>query len=314
MPLSLRMTAFILTALAACGAVAMAASQEPALPVFPVRSELVVLQARVTDRGRNRVSGLTADAFKVWENGRPQTIQFFDRDNAPVTMGLLLDTSGSMFAERDSVIAGISSFVEPNHPGDEIFALVFNQQVRPVLPPDLPFTHDVLLLRRALTAAISADGWTAFHDAVATALTHLTRGSHARKALVIVGDGGDNASSSRFRELLRKVEASETTIYTVALVNPIDPFARPQRLKQLARASGGEAFQPRGLRDVEEAFRRIVSDVRAVYTIGYAPAEPADPGEDRRIRVVARGRDGRALTVQARSIRGGESVTRGRGF
>ena len=294
------MTAFVLAALGAMGGVEMVASQETALPVFPVRSDLVVLQALVTDRDGNRVNGLTADAFAVWEDGQPQTIQFFGRENTPVTIGLVLDGSGSMFGERDSVLAAVSTFVERNDPADEIFALVFDQRVRPVLPPDLPFTHDVLLLRRALITAITADGWTAFHDAVATGLRHVKKGSHARKALVVVGDGGDNASASSFRELLTKVKGSDTTIYTVALVNPADPFARPQRLTQLARASGGEAFQPRSIRDVENAFRRIVSDVRTAYTIGYAPTDPADSGEHRRIRVAARAQDGRALTVQTR--------------
>jgi Ca-activated chloride channel homolog len=300
MPFWLRLTALVLGTLGACCGVDVIASQQSPLPVFPVRSDLVVVQARVTDGDGTRVSGLTADAFAVWDDGRPQTIQFFGRENTPVTIGLVLDTSGSMFAERESVIAAIGSFAESNDSGDEIFALVFNQGVRPVLPLDLPFTNDLLLLRGAMSAAISASGWTAFHDAVATGLRHVKRGSHARTALVVVGDGGDNASASSFRDLMRTVATSETAIYTVALVNPADPFAHPQRLKQLAGASGGEAFRPRSTRDVEDAFRRIVSEVRTTYTIGYAPAEPADVGERRRIRVAARAHDGRALRVRAR--------------
>jgi Ca-activated chloride channel homolog len=292
------MAAFVSGLLAAAAVVETSARQ--AIPVFPVRSDLVVLQALVKDRDGRRVSGLDADAFAVWEEGKPQTIQFFGGEDTAVTLGLVLDTSGSMFAERESVVAAVGAFTDGNDPADEMFALAFDERVRTMLPFDAPFTHDVSLVRRTLSNAVSADGWTAFHDAVVTALRYVKRGSHARKALVIVADGGDNASVASFRDVLARVNASATTIYTIALVNPVDPFAKPGRLKELAKTSGGEAFEPRSIRDVRDAFRRIASDVRSAYTIGYAPASPADYGEHRRIRVAARARDGRALTVQTR--------------
>jgi VWFA-related protein len=297
---SLRVAAFFLAILSAAAVIEMAASQAPALPVFPVRSDLVVLQALVKDRAGNHVTGLLPDAFAVWEEGHPQTIQFFGREDTPITIGLVVDTSGSMYGERDSVVAAVSAFGEKGHPADEMFALVFDQRIRTVLPLDLPFTHDALVLRRALADAILADGLTAFHDAVLTALRYARRGSHARKALVIVGDGGDNASAASYKDVLARMGASDTAIYTIALANSADPFANPRRLRQLARASGGEAFEPRSLRDVENAFRRIASDVRSTYTIGYAPTEPANYGERRSIRVSAKSRDGRTLTVQTR--------------
>jgi VWFA-related protein len=300
MTLSLCVAVFILGALGVAGAFETAASQAPVLPVFPVRAELVVLQALVKDRAGNHVSGLAADAFAVWEEGQPQTIQFFGREDMPVTVGLVVDTSGSMVGERDSVVAAVSAFGEKGHPSDEMFALIFDERIRTVLPLDAPFTHDALVLRRALADAILADGLTAFHDAVLAALRYAGRGSHARKALVLVGDGGDNASAASFKELLGRTEASNTAIYTIALANSADPFAHPRRLRQLARASGGEAFEPRSIRDVENAFRRIASDVRSAYTIGYAPNRQAEYGEHRTIRVSATSRDGRTLTVQTR--------------
>ena len=292
--------ALVVGTLVAAAAVPTTASQAPSLPVFPVRSDLVVLQAVVKDREGKQVSGLPADSFAVWEEGQPQTIQFFGREDTPITIGLVVDSSGSMFAERDSVVAAIGAFGEHNQLTDEMFALVFDQRIRTVLPLDLPFTHDASVLRQALANAIVADGLTAFHDAVLAGLRYVRQGSHARRALVVVGDGGDNASAASFRELLARAEASATTIYTIALVNSADPFAHPRRLRQLARASGGEAFEPRSIRDVESALRRIASDVRSTYTIGYAPTAPADYGEHRSIRVSARGRDGRTLTVQTR--------------
>jgi Ca-activated chloride channel homolog len=281
-------------------AVVTAASQAPSAPVFPVRSDLVVLQAVVKDRDGKQVSGLPADAFAVWEEGQPQTIQFFGREDMPITIGLVVDSSGSMFAERNSVVAAVSAFGENNQAADELFALVFDQRIRTVLPLDVPFTHDSFVLRQALANAVLANGLTAFHDAVLAGLQYVRRGSHARRALVVVGDGGDNASAASFRELLARTEASATTIYTIALVNSADPFASPRRLQQLARASGGEAFEPRSVRDVENALRRIATDVRSTYTIGYAPGSPADYGEHRSIRVSARARDGRPLSVQTR--------------
>ena len=294
------MAAFVLGALGAAAAVETAAGQTSTVPVFPIRSDLVVVQALVKDRAGNHVSGLAADSFAVWEEGRPQTIQFFGREDMPVTIGLVVDSSGSMFGERESVVTAVSAFGEKSHPSDEMFALVFDQRIRTVLPFDQMFTRDALVLRRALADAILADGLTAFHDAVLAGLRYATEGSHARKALVIVGDGGDNASAASFKELLTRTEASNTAIYTIALVNSADPYAHPRRLRQLARASGGEAFEPRSVRDVENAFRRIASNVRSAYTIGYAPAEPADYGEHRSIRVIAKSPEGRTLTVQTR--------------
>ena len=270
-----------------------------ALPVFPVRTDLVVLHALVTDRDGRRVSGLTPDAFRVWEDDAPQTIRFFAHEEAPATIGLVLDVSSSMFADRESVLAATASFAS-GIGSDERFALVFDREVRAVLPPEVPFTQDAAALRHGLTRAIATGGLTAFHDAVVAGLRHVRKGSHARRALIVVGDGGDNASAESFRQLLRRVAASGTTIYTVALVNPVDPFASPRHLAQLARASGGLAFQPRTLRGVEDAIRLIEADVRTAYTIGYAPAQPPADGEQRRIRVAARARDGKTLTVHTR--------------
>jgi Ca-activated chloride channel family protein len=270
------------------------------LPLFLARSDLVVLHALVTDGDGTPVSGLSADAFTVWENDRRQTIEFFAPEDTPVTVGLLVDVSGSMFAERATVAAAASLFVERSNPADEIFAMAFDDRVRATLPGGLPFTHDAAVVRRALAGAPYRGGWTALHDAVVAAIRQVRQGSHSRRALIVVSDGGDNASRISFRELMAQAKTSDTVIYTVALVDPFSVFVNPKRLAQLAAATGGKAFRPSSVGGVEEAFHRIADDLRSAYTIGYAPATPITHGQYRRIRAVARTPQGRVVAVQTR--------------
>ena len=146
-------------------------AQQEGLPVFSADSELVVLQVTVTDRRGAHVGGLTQDAFGVIEDGVPQRVRLFADADTPVTVGLLVDSSGSMLANRRLVIAGATSFADASHPRDEIFALAFNELVRPALPPAEPFTSDSAVLRAALERAIAARGRTALYDAIVRAST-----------------------------------------------------------------------------------------------------------------------------------------------
>jgi Ca-activated chloride channel family protein len=269
------------------------------LPVFPARTDLVVLHARVTDRGA-RVNGLTADAFRVREDGEPQAIRFFLAEDAPLTLGLVVDGSSSMFDERDQVLAAVRAFAATGRAGDERFALVFDRGVRALLPGAAPFTDDDRIMRQALAAAVPADGLTAFHDAVALALRHAQQGRHARRGLVVIGDGGDNASALSFRELAARAHASPVVIYTLTFADRRDPFARPGAMRRLAAAGRGLAFAPRSLGETEDTVHRIVDELRSDYTIGYVPARPLTDGERRRVRVTATARDGRSLTVSTR--------------
>jgi Ca-activated chloride channel homolog len=254
----------------------------------------------VTDADGTPVGGLSADAFTVWENDKRQAIEFFTREDTPLTVGLLVDVSGSMFAERATVAAAASLFVERSNPADEMFAMAFDDRVRAMLPEALPFTHDAAVIRSALANSSSGGGWTALHDAVAAALRRVSQGSRSRRALIVVSDGGDNASRISFRELLTRAKASGTPIYTIALVDPFSTFTNPKRLAQLAAATGGRAFKPLSTRSVDDAFREIAADLRSGYTIGYAPAIPIALGQYRRIRAVARTPQGRIVAVQTR--------------
>jgi Ca-activated chloride channel homolog len=163
--------------------------QEP--PVFSADSELVVLHVTVKDRSGAYVSGLPQEAFSVVEDGVAQTVRFFTDTDTPVTVGLLVDSSASMHPNRRVVIAGAASFAEASSPRDEIFALAFNEDVYPVLPPTAPFTNDSTVLRAALEHHVSARGRTALYDAISTGVNYLTRGTRERKVLVVLSDGGD---------------------------------------------------------------------------------------------------------------------------
>jgi len=276
-------------------------AQQEGLPVFSADSELVVLQVTVTDRRGAHVGGLGRDAFGVVEDGVPQVVRFFADTDTPVTVGLLVDSSGSMYANRRLVIAGAASFADASHPRDEIFALAFNEQVRPALPAADPFTSESAVLRGALERAIAARGRTALYDAIVAGVDYLGRGTRQRKVLVVLSDGADNASRTTRAAAVRKAQASNAAIYTIALVDPAARDANPRLLKELAQESGGESFRPDDPGEIAAAFDRIARDIRRTYTLGYTPTNSAHDGAFRKIRVVVTAPPGKPLVVRSRA-------------
>lgn len=276
-----------------------APGQEP--PRFTAESQLVVLHVTVKDRTGSYISGLDTSAFRVLEENRAQLIRFFAHEDAPVTVGLVLDSSGSMRAVRDRVIAASAAFVASSNPDDEVFALVFNDDVRPVLASETPFTNEAATLESALVRGFAPAGRTALHDAIAEGLRYTTLGTRDRRALVLLSDGGDNASQATFADVLARTQASNVVIYTVALIDPNDPDASPGRLKQLAVASGGLAFTPRDVAEVDRAFEQIARDIRYGYTLAYEPSASNPHAGLHRIRVEVQTSDGRRLVTRTRS-------------
>jgi VWFA-related protein len=270
-------------------------------PVFSTESDLVVLHATIKDRDGAYVTGLARDAFAILEDGRPQKTQLFTSEDAPVTVGLLIDSSGSMQPNRERVIAAAAAFAEWSHPSDELFALAFNDSVRAALPSTTPFTSDVAVLQDALTNTIRASGRTALFDAIAAGLDYLGRGRHERRILVIVSDGGDNASHTTFEEVVTRTQASNAVIYTVALVDPVERDTNPGLLRRIARANGGETFAPRDAGDIPEVLQRIARDIRHTYTLGYVSTNGAKDGAFRQIRLIVQSPDRRRLVVRTRS-------------
>lgn len=277
-----------------------ASQQVPPGPLFSARSDLVVLNVAVADRDGASVTGLDSTAFRVYEDGQPQTIELFSSGDTPVTAGLVVDNSGSMGPARTRVSVAAGSFAATSNPQDEIFALVFNEYVRAVLPAEHPFTGSPVVLRNALSDAITANGRTALYDAIAAGLTYLSRGEHARKVLVLVSDGGDNESRTTFDEVRSMTASSNTLIYAVGLPDPLDTDARPGELKRLASATGGQAFFPKETSDVDIVLRRVAKDIRSMYTIGYTPTNAGPDGHFRRIRVTASSPDRREYRVRTR--------------
>lgn len=280
--------------------VALIAPNITAQSHFSARSDLVVLNVAVTDSRGGFVSGLPQDAFKIIDEGQPQKIEFFAEQDAPATIGLLIDASGSMLENRDRVIAGITEFAKASHPDDEFLPLVFNERIASVLSQG-EFTSDPMELRDVLTATLEARGRTAFHDALAEAVEKVGHGRYERKVLIVLSDGGDNASKLSLEEAFDKVLASNVVIYSIALVDPLALDKNPKALRRLADGTGGLAFEPANVSVVSRAFQSIAHDIRSRYTVAYAPPDSATAGHLRRVRVVieAPGRTG--LKVRTRT-------------
>lgn len=277
-------------------------------PVFSSRAELVVAHVTVKDRQGAYVTALPQEVFRILEDGVPQRIDFFTGEESPVTVGFLVDSSGSMREGRERVIAAATAFAEASNSQDEIFALAFNEQVRAALPSSMPFTSDASLFRVALAGAMGAQGRTAMYDAISDGLSYIAKGRHPRRVLVVVGDGGDNASTTTFEQVLKEAQASNAAIYTVGIIDPLEREANPRLLRRLAQATGGESFFPRHVDDVDDVLRKIADDIRHSYTLGYVSSNSARDGQFRRIRVVVTDPARRPLRVRTRDgYRAGEA-------
>ena len=286
--------------------IAAPSAQEPDLkPTFSTESELVVLHVAVKDRKGGYVGGLGQDSFRVLEDRRPQEISFFNNKDAPVTVGLLIDSSGSMAPNRNLVIAASMAFSKAMNPQDEFFVLGFNEYIHTPLPPDKPFTNYEPTLRVALVQAIKARGQTAIYNAVNSGLEYVQKGGFERQVLIVVSDGGDNASSTTRAQVLANAQASNAVIYTIALVDPMDSEADPGFLSDLSESTGGVAFRPKNATEIEEILQRVAQDIRNMYTIGYVPSPVATSRRGRkddlrRVAVDVRLPSGQKLAVRTR--------------
>jgi VWFA-related protein len=267
-----------------------------------VNSDLVLLDVSVKNSKGGYVAGVSKESFQVYESGRLQTISHFSHDDVPVTVGLVIDTSGSMLSKYHQVVTAALVFIGASNPNDEIFVVNFNDKVTYGLPPTLPFSDNVPALRDALWMA-RPEGRTALYDAVALALKHLEEGKQAKKTLVLVSDGGDNHSSHTFDSVRRMVEVSRATIYTIGLFDDDDADRNPRVLRQLSDISGGETYLPQETSEVTGICRQVAADIRARYTIGYVPAHDAqDNGHAlRKIKVTVSQPGGPKLTVHTRT-------------
>jgi Ca-activated chloride channel homolog len=251
-----------------------------------LNADMVILSATVLDRHNAPVSGLSKDDFQVYEGGVLQQIKDFSHDDIPVTAGILVDNSGSMAQKRDDVIAAALAFARSSNPQDQMFVVNFNDHVSFGLPPDIPFTDRQDLLQQALFG-ITAIGMTSLYDGIAVALDHLKQGSHDKKALILISDGGDSASKHTLAQVIDMARHSAAIIYAIGIFDEEDGDQNPGVLKRLARETGGEAFFPESSKDAAAICEEIARDIRSQYTLTYIPADASQDGKYRAIAVKA---------------------------
>jgi Ca-activated chloride channel family protein len=258
----------------------------------------VVLPVVVTDKQNRYVSDLARERFVVFDNGRKVPIDLFTNEDAPATIGLIVDASSSMRKKLGEVLAAALAFARTSNPQDELFALRFNDDVRDAVADRRFLLADDLVALEQAIGSMRAEGRTSLYDALIAGMDQLRTGSRARKALVVISDGGDNASQSTLDQVLARARDSNAAIYTVGLFDANDIETNPGVLKSLARTTGGERFLPRSPGELMQACERIARDIRSGYTLGYAP--PDRDGAYHRIRVEIAPPDARRLSVRTR--------------
>lgn len=270
------------------GIVAPLCAQDEGEALFRSDAPLVQLHVTVSGKDGSLITGLPQSAFHVFENDVPQQIKVFRQEDAPVSLGLIVDNSASMKDKRARVAAALAAMVRASNPGDEEFVVNFNQT--PAIARE--FTRNVEDLQATLST-IDSNGETALRDALDLGIEHVRRlGGSDKKALVVVTDGEDNSSVVGLARLTRAAQQSGVLIYAIGLLNEDDAreAARAKRdLDAVVTASGGEAFYPRDLGDVDEIARRVAHDLRNQYTIAYSPSDARQNGTYRKIRVTVDG-------------------------
>lgn len=261
-------------------------------------SRLVLLDVSVKDHAGGFVSGLGKENFKVFEDGKPQQISQFANSDIPVTVGIAVDESGSMRPKRPQVITAALVFIQASNPMDEMFVINFNEKARRGLPDELLFSDNIQKLRAALWQG-DPEGRTALYDAIEMSLHQLDFGRQAKKALIVISDGGDNHSTHTLQQVKHDVLASLATIYTVGIYDEDDPEKNEGVLKDLAHVSGGVFYHPETLEDIVPICRQIAKDLRTRYTIGYVPS--AEGKMVRHVKVEASSPEHPKLIVRTRT-------------
>ncbi len=265
-----------------------------------LNANLVILSATVLDRHNVPVSGLSRDDFKVYEDGVLQQIKDFSQDDIPVTAGILVDNSGSMGPKRNDVIAAAMAFAFSSNPQDQLFVVNFSDHVSLGLPAEEPFTGSQGQLRQALSG-IRAIGQTSLYDGIAAALDHLRLGSRDKKVLVLISDGGDNASKLTLAKTIDLAKRSTAIIYTIGIFDDGDGDQNPAVLRRFAKETGGEAYFPQSSNQISSICREIARDIRMQYTLTYIPGNTLQDSKYRTIEVTASAPGRRRLSVRTRA-------------
>src|SRR5271156_3620949 len=268
---------------------------------FVIRKDVdeVLLHATVVDDKQHIVTNLDRTAFTVFEDGKPQNIISFRHEDIPVSMGIVIDNSGSMREKRSKVNQAALNLVRASNAQDEVFVVNFNDEYY----LDQDFTSDLLLLKQALEK-IDTKGGTALYEAVVASAEHLKRNARLdKKVLFVVTDGEDNASRESLEQAVKQLqEENGPSVYAIGILGDEEHPKRARRaLEIIAQRTGGLAFFPKTLDEVDEISRQVAHDIRNQYTIGYKPTNPKASGGFRQIRVEAKKGKGKLVVVRTKS-------------
>jgi Ca-activated chloride channel homolog len=277
------------------------APEDPAT-IFRANTNVVVLNTTVVDKSGHLVTDLTRDAFTVFENGVPQKIIEFKHEDVPVSLGLIIDNSGSMRTKRAGVEAASLALVKDSNPDDEVFVVNFNDEAFLDLPNKKNFTNNIQEMEEALTR-IDSRGGTAMRDAIRFSIDHLhEKANRDKKVLVVVTDGVDNASMITQESLVKAAQQSGVLLYAVGLLEDEDRSGAnkaKRELTGLAEATGGETYFPKEVSEVDHIAHVVAHDIRNQYTIQYTPSNDTMDGTYRQIKVTVNTPG--HLTVRTRS-------------
>ncbi len=272
--------------------------QEGEGAVFRADTRLVVLPATVVDKNGHLVTSLPQKAFKVFENGVEQQIRFFKREDVPVSMGIVIDNSGSMRDKRQKVEASAMTLVKASNPIDEIFIVNFNDEAF----LDRDFTSKPKELDEGLTK-IDSRGGTAMRDAVLMSMDHVKqKAKRDKKVLLVITDGDDNSSANSLEKLVREAQQSEVLVYAIGLLTEEaqrEAKRAKRALDNLTEATGGQSYYPKELGEVDKIAQKVAHEIRNQYVIAYSPANQTLDGSFRQIKVTATGPN--RPTVRTRS-------------
>jgi Ca-activated chloride channel family protein len=267
--------------------------------VFRKQVEEVVLHATVVDEKQRIVTSLDKGDFNVFEDGRPQVITSFRHEDIPVAMGIVVDNSGSMREKRQKVNAAALNLVRSSNPNDEVCVVNFNDEYY----LDQDFTANIYKLKEGLEK-IEARGGTALYDAVVATAEHLKKDAKLEKKVIfVVTDGDDNESAESLEQAVRRLQADGgPTVYSIGILEGEEhPKHAKRALQIMSERTGGIAFFPKTLDEVDAISRTVAHDIRTQYTIGYKPTTPKNQGGYRQVKVDARSHNFGKLTVRTKS-------------
>ncbi len=260
---------------------------------------LTLVPVTVRNHRGEFVSDLDQADFRVYEDGKPQTITSFRHEDIPITAGLVVDHSGSMRPKRNDVMSGAAAFVRASNPEDQDFVVNFSTTPVLGLPVNTPFSSSVERLQAALSGTVDT-GETALYDALVVALQHFEQDAARRKVLLVISDGGDNASRHDLSQVLQLALSANTIIYAIGLFDDDSYDQNPKILRRLAKETGGESYFPASTDKVVSVCQQIAADIRHQYQLAYTPADN-DESKYHKIRVSVNARNRGRLSVRSRT-------------